>query len=231
MNILPIETIKCLSLVSHEISTTMKPFIERNYWFVLYDVNRRFTYYSPQNLKSVRNVDQITLSTKKLKTFHNLNKPIDLLHFTHITHLDFGFHFNKPIDNLLPPNITHLKFGFFFNQPVDNLPQNITHLTFGFNFNTLVDNLPPNIKHLNLGFIFNAPVNNLPQSITHLSFGPYFTHPLTTLPPNTKLVQFKFNRNISSQFNHPIAHLNPNIIFQLVDDYTKETTPYQYNPN
>jgi len=172
MNILSIETIKCLSLVSREISTTIKPFIERDYCFVLYH-DRRLTHYSPQNLKGVQNANQITPSTKKLKTYDFFIEPIDLSHFTHITHLEFGIHFNTPIDSLLPPNITHLTLGHYFNKPVDHLPQSITHLTFGPYFEQPLITLPPNTKLVQ--FKFNDYNNSLK-----------YNHPVSHLNPNIR---------------------------------------------
>jgi len=202
MNILSIETIKCLSLVSREISTTIKPFIERDYCFVLYH-DRRLTHYSPQNLKGVQNANQITPSTKKLKTYDFFIEPIDLSHFTHITHLEFGIHFNTPIDSLLPPNITHLTLGHYFNKPVDHLPQSITHLTFGPYFEQPLIPFHPTQSSFNSYFMITTiHWNIIIQSVTSIQTS-YSNLWIFTLkkqhPTNTNQIDWEITNKIWKQ--------------------------------
>eukprot|EP01112_Ceratiomyxa_fruticulosa_P006485 TRINITY_DN1728_c0_g1_i4.p1 TRINITY_DN1728_c0_g1~~TRINITY_DN1728_c0_g1_i4.p1 ORF type:complete len:188 (+),score=17.46 TRINITY_DN1728_c0_g1_i4:310-873(+) len=141
-------TVKCLTVVSRYFASTLKSYIERNYWFDLSN-GRRLVHYSPLNQKQVLDVSEILPSTKKL-VFHD--------------------EFNKTVNNLLSHQITHLKFGRFYNCSTSDLPLSLTHIEFDFWFEQPLLRLPPRVEQVIFGIYYNEKVDHLSKQIRFLRY-------------------------------------------------------------
>eukprot|EP01112_Ceratiomyxa_fruticulosa_P011032 TRINITY_DN2961_c0_g1_i3.p1 TRINITY_DN2961_c0_g1~~TRINITY_DN2961_c0_g1_i3.p1 ORF type:complete len:246 (+),score=52.33 TRINITY_DN2961_c0_g1_i3:90-740(+) len=166
------ETVKSLSLVSKPIFNILKPFVEHNFYFRLFDNDsqlNKFVSYNPTKCSEVHSIQEIPLHATHLRFSNNFNTPILSLP-NNLTFLVFGEKFNLSVDNVLPHTITSLKFGKDFDTPISALPPSLTFLEFGFRFDKSVQKLPHSIKHLIFKDFFNQPIDGiLPPDLLSLN--------------------------------------------------------------
>jgi hypothetical protein len=153
---------------------------------------------------------RFTNSTDKIHSITEAGRDIkdNLLQFTTLVRLTFGYYFKDPItEGLLPVSLQQLNFGNCFNQPIAQgvLPAGLQQLSFGFRFNRpiAVGVLPGSLQQLTFGNDFNQPIAEgvLPGSLTHLTFGCNFNNPIAegVLPGRLTYLTF------GDGFSHLIA--------------------------
>eukprot|EP01112_Ceratiomyxa_fruticulosa_P019467 TRINITY_DN6374_c0_g1_i1.p1 TRINITY_DN6374_c0_g1~~TRINITY_DN6374_c0_g1_i1.p1 ORF type:complete len:106 (-),score=19.25 TRINITY_DN6374_c0_g1_i1:162-479(-) len=86
-HILPFECTMCLSIVSKSIHNTVKPSIEKNYWFNLSSTKKRIVHYLPRRILDIVNIRQLTFEPTET------NDSIKQRYLNNITHLKFHMFF------------------------------------------------------------------------------------------------------------------------------------------